>query len=133
MIPGDPSATGTTLGPLINLKAREEVERLVQDAQQKGAGVVSGGERSTSDPQTFFPATILDRMTPEMQASREEIFGPVLAFYRFADETELLRKANDSEVGLASYVYTEQLTQAWRAAELLQSESRLRSLRHRGG
>ncbi|OAG02224.1 succinate-semialdehyde dehydrogenase-like protein [Paraphaeosphaeria sporulosa] len=121
MVAGDPSATGTSLGPLINLKAREKVERLVKDAREKGAVVVAGGHRSQDEPQTFFPATILDRMSHDMQASREELFGPVVAFYRFKDETELLRMANDSEVGLASYVYTEQLTQAWRAAELLQT------------
>lgn len=123
MIPGDPAVIGTSLGPLISLKAREKVERLVQDAQEKGAVVVAGGSRTQSEPETFFPATILDRMSHEMQASREELFGPVVAFYRFADEKELLRMANDSEVGLASYVYTEKLTQAWRAAELLQSKS----------
>lgn len=125
MIPGDVASANTTLGPLITHKAMEKVERLVQDARRKGASVVAGGERSDSDPPTFFPATILDNMTSEMQASAEELFGPVVAFYRFGNEEELLHSANDSEVGLASYVYTEKLTQGWRAAELLQSRSRL--------
>ncbi|KAF2635178.1 aldehyde dehydrogenase [Massarina eburnea CBS 473.64] len=121
MSPGDPASSATTLGPLINVKAREKVERLVQDAQQKDASIVSGGKRVSSDPETFFPSTILDHMTPDMDASREELFGPVVAFYRFSDEDDLLRMANDSEVGLAAYVYTEKLTQAWRAAEMLQT------------
>jgi succinate-semialdehyde dehydrogenase/glutarate-semialdehyde dehydrogenase len=124
MVAGDVAAIHTTLGPLITRKAREKVERLVQDAQRKGANVVAGGKRSDSDPQTFFPATILDNMTPDMEASHEELFGPVVAFYRFGNEEELFRMANDSEVGLASYVYTDKLAQGWRAAELLQSTSR---------
>ena len=121
MVPGDPLASDTTFGTLISSQAREKVERLVHDAQEKGALIVSGGQRDQAAPPTFFPPTILDRMSPIMQASREELFGPVVAFYRFATEEELLSMANDAEVGLASYVYTENITQAWRAAELLQS------------
>lgn len=60
-------------------------------------------------------------MNSSMQASKEELFGPVVAFYPFKTEEDLLKLANDSEVGLASYVYTKDLSKAWRAAELLQT------------
>lgn len=121
MIPGHPADPATTLGPLISTKAVEKVERLVADAKEHGATVVTGGSRAATDPDTFYPATILKDMKPGMRASREEWFGPVVAFYPFETEAELLAAANDSEVGLAAYVYTERLAQAWRAAELLQT------------
>ncbi|KAH8667709.1 succinate-semialdehyde dehydrogenase [Ilyonectria robusta] len=121
LIPGDPMSESTTIGPLINTKAVKKVERLVEDACKLGATVVTGGSRSTSDPQTFYPATILTNMNSSMQASKEELFGPVVAFYPFKTEEDLLKLANDSEVGLASYVYTKDLSKAWRAAELLQT------------
>lgn len=121
MIPGDPLVEQTSLGPLINAKATEKVERLVEDARENGAEVVLGGTRSGSNSATFYPATILKGMKPNMQASREEWFGPVVGFYKFRTEQELLSMANDSEVGLAAYIYTDKLSQAWRAAELLQT------------
>lgn len=121
MISGDPLVEETTLGPLINAKATEKVVRLVQDACENGAEAVIGGVRSGKEAATFYPATILKGMKPSMQASREEWFGPVVAFYKFGSEQELLSMANDSEVGLAAYVYTATLSQAWRAAELLQT------------
>lgn len=121
LIPGDPMSTSTTIGPLINTKAVKKVERLVDDACKLGATVVTGGSRSNTDPETFYPATILTNMNSSMQASKEELFGPVVALYRFKTEEDLLQLANDSEVGLASYVYTKDLSKAWRAAELLQT------------
>lgn len=121
MIPGAPDDAKTTLGPLINAKAAEKVERLVADATSKGAEVVSGGSKSNRDGKTFYPATVLKNMKPGMSASSEELFGPVVAFYKFGSEQDLLDMANDSEVGLASYIYTNKLSQAWRAAELLQT------------
>ena len=122
MIPGDTMDTATTLGPLINSKATEKVERLVKDAVDKGAEAVIGGSRNDSHGPTFFPATILKNMSPSMQASREELFGPVVAFYKFKNESDLIEMANKSEVGLAAYAYTDTLSKAWRAAEGLQSK-----------
>lgn len=121
MIPGDPLAQGTTLGPLITAKAADKVEQLVNDAKNAGADVVTGGSRSASDPPTFYPATVLKNMKPSMKASKDEIFGPVVAFYRFKDEAELLKMANDTDVGLAAYVYSEKLSRIWKVAEKLQT------------
>ena len=110
----------TALGCVINKKAREKVEYLVQDAKSKGASVVLGGERSPQSPQNFFPATILKDMTPEMEASQTEMFGPVATVYRFDTEEDVVAQANNSEVGLAGYIYTNNLPVAWRTAEALQ-------------
>lgn len=112
----------TALGCVISSKALDKIERLVADAQSKGAKAVIGGERSLDCPSTFYPATILTNMKPEMEASQTEIFGPVAAVYRFDAEEDVIAQANQSEVGLAAYIYTENLPVAWRVAEALQGE-----------
>ena len=122
MRPGASSDTATTLGCLINAKAVHKVDRLVQDATSKGAEAVLGGKRKEDDIPTFFPATVLKNMTTEMEATTEELFGPVVSFYRFESEAEVIALANEAEVGLASYVYTQNLPMAWRMSEALQSE-----------
>ncbi|KAF4439502.1 succinate-semialdehyde dehydrogenase [Fusarium acutatum] len=121
LVKGDPLSSGTTIGPLINAKATKKVERLVEDAVQHGANLVLGGTRSADDPENYCPPTILTGMTHSMQASKEELFGPVVAIYSFEDEKHLIAMANDSDVGLGAYVYTDALSQAWRTAEMLQT------------
>ena len=111
----------TALGCVINSKAREKIEHLVADAKSKGAKLVIGGERSDSYP-NLYPATILTDMNSEMEASQTEIFGPVATVYRFDAEEDVIAQANQSEVGLAAYIYTESLPVAWRVAEALQGE-----------
>ena len=112
----------TLLGCLISSKALEKIEQLVNDAKSKGAKAFLGGERSPDSPSNFYPATILTEMKPEMEASRTELFGPVASIYRFDTEADLLAQANNAEVGLAAYVYTENLPVAWRVTEALQGE-----------
>ncbi|CAH0028731.1 unnamed protein product, partial [Clonostachys rhizophaga] len=121
LVKGDPLSTGTTIGPLINVRAVEKVERLVSDARSQGATVVTGGTRSSGDPENYYPPTIFQGMTHSMQASKEGLFGPVVAIYPFENQQDLLRMANNAEVGLGAYVYTNTLNQAWRTAELLQT------------
>lgn len=112
----------TALGCVINSKALDKIEQLVADAKSKGAKALVGGERS--DPHlNLYPATILTGMNPEMKANRTELFGPVATVYRFDTEEEVIAQANQSEVGLGAYVYTENLPTAWRVAEALQGES----------
>ncbi|CAG9951289.1 unnamed protein product [Clonostachys rosea f. rosea IK726] len=120
-VKGDTLLTGTTIGPLSNVRAVEKVERLVSDARPQGATVVRGGTRSFGDPENYYPPTIVQGMTHSMQASKEELFGPVVAIYPFESQPELLRMANDADVGLGAYVYTDTLNQARRTAELLQT------------
>ena len=112
----------TTLGCVINSKALDKIERLVADAKSKGAKAVVGGERNRNSPSNFYPATILTDMSSEMEASQTEIFGPVATIYRFDAEEDVIAQANQSEVGLAAYIYTENLSIAWRVAEALQGE-----------
>lgn len=112
----------TALGCVIHSKALDKIENLVADAKSKGARAVIGGERSLNGPSNFYPATILTNMSSEMKASHTEIFGPVATVYRFDTEKNVIAEANQSEVGLAAYLYTENLPTAWRVAEALQGE-----------
>ena len=113
----------TALGCMIGPKALDKIERLVADAKSKGAEAVLGGQRGQDSISNFYPATILTGMKPEMEASQTEIFGPVSTVYPFDDEEDVIAQANESEVGLAAYIYTENLPTAWRVAEALQGES----------
>ncbi|RDW62459.1 succinate-semialdehyde dehydrogenase-like protein [Coleophoma cylindrospora] len=121
MISGASEDPRTSLGCLINAKAVQKVERLVKDATEHGAEVVIGGKKAGHEMDTFYPPTILKNMKPTMQAFSEEIFGPVVSFFKFETEDEVLALANNADVGLASYVYTENLPVAWRMAEALQT------------
>ena len=113
----------TALGCVINSKALSKIEQLVADAKSKGAKAIIGGNRSLDSPSNFYPATILTNMNAGMEASQTEIFGPVATIYRFDDEEDVIAQANQSEVGLAAYIYTENLPVAWRVAEALEGES----------
>ncbi len=106
-------------GPLINSRAVEKVDRLVQDAVAHGAKVVVGGKRHALGG-NFYEPTLLAGVTESMQLANEEIFGPVLAIARFSSEDEVLRLANDCEAGLAAYFYTESASRIWRVAEALE-------------
>ncbi|WP_221585496.1 NAD-dependent succinate-semialdehyde dehydrogenase [Microbacterium sp. G2-8] len=110
---GDPMAEDTVLGPLSSLAAAERLEEQVDRAVAQGAQVAAGGAREGA----FFPATVLTGVTPEMDAYREELFGPVGVVYRVADEAEAVRVANDTPFGLGSYVFTTDPEQAQRVAD----------------
>ena len=112
----------TALGCVINSKAVEKVKDLVADAKSKGASAVIGGEQGENSPPNFYPATILKDMTVDMEATHTEMFGPVASVYKFEKEEDVISQANESEVGLAAYIYTENLTVAWRVAEALQGK-----------
>ncbi|MEO5338248.1 MAG: NAD-dependent succinate-semialdehyde dehydrogenase [Magnetospirillum sp. WYHS-4] len=110
---------GNQQGPLINVRALEKVERLVADATAKGARVLAGGRRHALG-RTFYEPTILADVTPDMACASEEIFGPVAPLYRFADEAEAIRLANDTPYGLAAYFYSRDVGRVWRVAEALE-------------
>lgn len=110
---------GVDLGPLINEEAVASVERLLVDAQMKGAKVIFGGRRHSLG-NNFFEPTLLTEVTPEMQLTREEIFGPIAPLLRFSTEEDAIRQANATPYGLASYLYTRDLARSWRVSEALE-------------
>jgi succinate-semialdehyde dehydrogenase/glutarate-semialdehyde dehydrogenase len=106
-------------GPLIDEAAVQKVERLIADAVERGAKVVTGGGRHPLGG-TFFQPTVLAHATPDMDLAREEIFGPVAPIFRFGTEAEALEMANDTEYGLAAYFYTRDIARIWRMSEGLE-------------
>ena len=116
---GDGMEEGVGTGPLIDIKAVEKVESHIQDAVAKGARVVVGGGRH-SNGGNFFEPTVLTGVTPEMIVSREETFGPLAPVYRFETDEDVVKKANDTEFGLAAYFYTRDVGRVWRVAEQLE-------------
>jgi succinate-semialdehyde dehydrogenase / glutarate-semialdehyde dehydrogenase len=110
--------TGVTIGPLITSDAIAKVERLVGDAVKKGAKVLVGGRLDNAGP-LFYQPSVVGGVTPDMKLVREEIFGPVAALVRFDTEANAIRLANDTPFGLAAYLFSQNLSRAWRVAEKL--------------
>ncbi|KAE8765825.1 NAD-dependent succinate-semialdehyde dehydrogenase [Georgenia thermotolerans] len=111
---------GVTIGPLINQSAVDKAAALVDDAVERGASVRTGG-RPVEGPGTFYEPTVLTDVQPGSDILREEIFGPVLAIVPFDTEDDAVRLANDTEYGLVSYVYTENLARGQRMIERLET------------
>lgn len=110
---------GVLQGPLIDMKAVEKVEEHIADAVEKGARIVTGGKRHAKGG-TFFEPTVLTDVKTSMKVTREETFGPVAPLFRFKTEQELIKLANDTEYGLASYFYSRDIGRIWRVAEALE-------------
>jgi succinate-semialdehyde dehydrogenase/glutarate-semialdehyde dehydrogenase len=119
LVVGDPRAGDVQQGPLISAAALAKVEAHVADAIAHGAKVLCGG-RPHARGGTFYEPTVLGEATPAMRCAREETFGPVAPLFRFRDEAEAVRLANDTEFGLAAYLYTRDLGRAFRVAEALE-------------
>lgn len=109
---------GIVFGPLIDQAAVDKVSEHVNDAKAKGAKVILGGHAHALGGM-FYEPTILTDVTNEMAVAREETFGPVAPLFRFETEAEVVRAANDTEFGLASYFYTRDLARSWRVSEAL--------------
>jgi len=103
---GDPMAEDTKIGPLATESGREDVERYVQDAVDKGATVVVGGQRPDG-PGWFYPPTLLTGITPEMDLYGEEVFGPVAALFTVQSLDEAIEIANSHPYGLGSNLWSE--------------------------
>lgn len=110
---------GVTCGPLIEPKALDSVSGLVDDAAEKGATILTGGKRAGGDGY-FYEPTVISNVSRETRVSQEEIFGPVAPIITFSTEEEALEIANDTEYGLASYVFTEDSDRLWRVADGLE-------------
>ena len=108
---------GITTGPLINAEAVAKVQRHLHDALEKGATLLAGGNSLGGN---FFEPTIVSGVTADMAVAREETFGPLAPLFRFSDEAEVIRQANDTEFGLAAYFYARDLGRVFRVAEALE-------------
>jgi succinate-semialdehyde dehydrogenase / glutarate-semialdehyde dehydrogenase len=105
LVVGDPMEEGTDVGPLATEQGREDVEELVADAVGKGATVHLGGERPDR-PGWWYPPTLIDGITEDMDLFREEVFGPVAMVYKVADLDEAIALANATRFGLGSNAWT---------------------------
>ena len=111
---------GVEVGPLISEKQRRSVEELVTDAVDKGARVLVGGNAGEG-PGYFYQPTVLADVPADARILREEVFGPVAAIVGFDTEDEVVTAANDTEYGLAAYLYTDDLARALRVSEALEA------------
>jgi succinate-semialdehyde dehydrogenase/glutarate-semialdehyde dehydrogenase len=116
---GDGTEAGVLIGPLIDEGAANDVIEIVNDAVEKGAQVVVGGGRSDLGA-CFVEPTVLTGVTDDMRMFREEIFGPIAPIYKFKTEEEAIALANDTEFGLASYLYARDIGRVWRVSEGLE-------------
>jgi len=110
---------GVMQGPLIDGAALAKVQAHVADAMSKGATLVTGGKVADIGGH-FYEPTILSKVTPAMRISVEETFGPVAPIMAFDDDAEVVRLANQSQYGLASYFYSRDIGRIWKVAEALE-------------
>ena len=110
---------GVNQGPLISLKALEKVQDHVSDAIDRGALVVAGGKPHKIGGTTFEP-TVISNVDSSMKIASEETFGPLAPVFKFSTEKEAIDMANDTEFGLASYFYTNDVNRVWRVSEALE-------------
>ena len=116
---GDGSEAGVTTGPLINAAAVDKVQQHLKDATDLGAKVLVGGKAHALGG-FFFEPTVLADVDSSMRVAREETFGPLAPLFRFKDEADVVRQANDTEFGLAAYFYARDLSRVFRVAEALE-------------
>jgi len=119
---GNGAEEGVAIGPLVDEKAIRKIENQVNDACDKGADLLCGGERLTGDAfggGYFYSPTVLAGVNDSMLIYREETFGPVAAVIPFDDNDDIIAMANDTHYGLAAYVYTKDLAKAFRTVEQL--------------
>jgi succinate-semialdehyde dehydrogenase / glutarate-semialdehyde dehydrogenase len=111
---------GTQLGPLINEAACVKIDGLIDDARVRGARVLTGGRRLRGAG-WFYAPTVLDRVDPDSEILREEIFGPVAPVTAFSDDADAIAMANDTEHGLVAYVFTRDLARGLAVGEAIET------------
>lgn len=114
---GDPRQGPVVLGSVVDMKTVHRVNALIDDALAQGAVLVCGGKADS----TLMPATLLDRVTPQMRIYREETFAPVKAIVRVAGEDAAIACANDNAFGLSAAVFTRDTARGWRVAQRIES------------
>ena len=116
---GNPFEENTNIGPLIDDNAIKKMQSYIEDCLNKGAFLAYGGKISSAGKR-FFEPTIIKNVNSTMKISQEEIFGPIVAIFQFSEEKEVIKYANDTIFGLASYIYTKDLIRAIRLYEKLE-------------
>ncbi len=116
---GDGMKEGIDIGPLINEKGLDKVQELLNDALDKGATLVTGGDKNEASKLSFNPTVITD-VNSDMDIASEEIFGPIATIFTFKDEADVIAKANDTIYGLAAYFYCSDYARSWRVTEALE-------------
>ena len=117
---GSPFDPATVVGPVVSGVQRESIERYVQSAIDEGATLRAGGSRPALDKGFYVAPTLFADCDNSMTAVRNEIFGPVITVLPFADDDEAVELANDTEFGLANYVYSRDTSRAWTIAAALE-------------
>ena len=118
---GPASDPASQIGPMINDRAVEKIERHVQDAVAKGAKVLTGGQRLAHLGPNYYAPTVLSGADASMACACEETFGPVAPLTVFDDEAEVVAQANDTPFGLAGYFYSQNVRRIWRVADALET------------
>ena len=120
LVVGPGTGTATECGPMITRKAVAKIGRLVQDAKSRGARVRCGGAIPEGTG-FFYPPTVLSEVPDDVEMAREEIFGPVAPIFRFETEEDAIARANDTEYGLAAYIFTGDLAKGMRVASKVEA------------
>ncbi|MGE0971739.1 NADP-dependent succinate-semialdehyde dehydrogenase [Klebsiella sp. WOUb02] len=116
---GDGLQSGVTTGPLIDDKAVAKVQEHIADAVAKGARIATGGKVHELGGNFFQPTILLD-VPDSAKVAKEETFGPLAPLFRFKDEADVIRQANDTEFGLAAYFYARDMSRVFRVGEALE-------------
>lgn len=117
---GEATDPQSTLGPMVNEKSVAKIAELVDDAVAKGAKILLGGQR-LNRPGYYYPPTVLADVPDNAEMIHDEIFGPVVALQAFDDEDTAIAKANDTEYGLAAYVYTRDIRRGFKLCEKIEA------------
>ena len=116
---GNGMEEGVEQGPIIDSQGLDKIERHVADAVSKGAEVLTGGHRHELGG-TYYQPTVLANMSSDMMMFGEETFGPVAGLFRFTSDDEAVAMANDTEFGLAAYIFTDSTSRLFRVSEALE-------------
>jgi succinate-semialdehyde dehydrogenase/glutarate-semialdehyde dehydrogenase len=111
----------TTMGPVTTTRGVEKALALVEDAKKKGAKIHTGGNKVEKNGGYFFEPTVISGVTSDMDIAQEEMFAPISTFIKFETEDEAVKAANDTSMGLASYLFTKNVDRLWRLFESLEA------------
>jgi len=118
--PGYEEGKGITHGPLIHQRAVDKVKEHIEDAGKKGGKIVLGGEGIPDLGSNFFQLTVMRDVSPLAMVAKDETFGPLAPIFPFDTEEEVIKCANETEVGLAGYFYSQDIARCYRVAEAIE-------------